>query len=276
MIDSEKIEVLKSYFQNQSSVNLAFLFGSFAKGFETENSDFDIGVYFDDKLSLKEATEEEEKVWFEITKIVQRSIDLVRLNEAPATLISNVIKTGIPLVVKDKKLYWKLYLEKSSEAEDFVNFAQDFFKISKKAISLSPETKIELLKRIQFLDLQLKELEEFKKLTFEEYQSDNTKRRNVERWSENILNAIIDIAKIILASEEKRMPRSYEEALLSFAIFLGFSEDESRKFSRFANLRNILAHEYLDILYSRIKNFIQEFTGFYKRISDFLEGYLKK
>ncbi|MBU2444474.1 MAG: DUF86 domain-containing protein [Bacteroidetes bacterium] len=276
MISEKKIKILKEYFQEQSSVVLAFLFGSFAKGFQMQESDLDIAVYFDEKLSIKETMEEEEKVWFKITRIVGRSVDLVCLNIAPASLISNAIKTGVPLTIKDKKLYWKLYLEKSLEAEDFVKFAEDFLEIYRRAKSLSSEEKTELLKRIHFLDLELGEIEEFKKLTFNEYQSDKNKRRIIERWTENILNAIVDVAKIILASDKKRMPRSYEEALFNFAILVGFSEEEARKFSRFANLRNILAHEYLDILYSRIKNFIQEFPESYKKISDFLEEYLKK
>jgi len=41
------------------------------------------------------------------------------------------------------------------------------------------------------------------------------------------------------------MPKTYEEALRNFGLFIGLNEEESKKFSRFANLRNILAHEYL-------------------------------
>ena len=50
---------------------------------------------------------------------------MILLNDAPATLISNVFKTGIPLVIKDRRLYWDLYLTKSLEAKDFSHFAED-------------------------------------------------------------------------------------------------------------------------------------------------------
>jgi len=261
------IENLKKYFKKEPSIILAFLFGSFAKGFETEESDFDIAVYLKD-------TKKENEIWSKSTEIIKREIDLVCLNETSATLVSNVFKTGVPLAIKDRDLYWNLYLEKSLESEDFLEFSKDFFKIYKKAKSLIPEEKNRILERLQFLDSELKEIREFKKLTFKEYEENKTKRRNIERWTENIINATIDIAKIILASEKKRMPKTYAEALFNFGIFAGLTEEEANKLSSFSNLRNILAYEYLDILYQKIQNFIKESQKLYKEIFGFLGKYL--
>lgn len=77
-----------------------------------------------------------------------------------------------------------------------------------------------------------------------------------------------------MASEEKLMPKGYKEALRDFGFLIDFNEEEAKKFSDFAELRNILAHEYLDILYKRIQNFVKEFPPFYQRMSEFLEKYL--
>lgn len=261
----KNLKALKKYFQSQPAVILAFIFGSFSKGLETEESDFDLAVYLKGK--------EEDKIWFEVTKIVGKEVDLVCLNEAPASLVSNILKTGIPLVIKDQGLYWDLYLQASSEAEDFAQFAKDYFRIYQRAKSLIPEEKTRLLERTQFLESELKERKQFEKLTFEEYRDDKTKRRNIERWVENIINATIDIAKIILASEEKRMPKTYSEALFDFGILAGLTKKESEKFSKLANLRNILAHEYLDILYEKIQNFLKESPGLYRKILRFLVKY---
>ena len=71
------------------------------------------------------------------------------------------------------------------------------------------------------------------------------------------------------------MPKTYEEALRNFGILAGLDEEDSRKFSRFANLRNILAHEYLEILYERLKNFIEGFPPLSKKITDFLNKYIE-
>ena len=259
-----KIQALKEYFKREPLVALAFLFGSYAQGFEMKESDFDVAVYLKDKTR-------EEDVWFEVNSIVKKEVDLLLLNEAPATLVSNIFKIGIPLSIKDEKLYWELYLKASSETEDFLEFLEDFRKIKQEAKSLSKEGKARLQIRVDYLGDQMREISRFQNLTWVEYQKNLDERRIIERWAENAMNATIDIAKIVLASEKKAMPRSYEEALVHFGLLVGLNEEETKKFSKFVNLRNILAHEYLDILYAKIQDFIKEFPPFYKKISRFLE-----
>ena len=67
---------------------------------------------------------------------------------------------------------------------------------------------------------------------------------------------------------------SYEEALRDFAMSAGLTDDEAKKFAAFAGIRNILAHEYLEVLYGRIQNFIKESPLLYKKILHFLNDYL--
>lgn len=278
-IKDKKIELLKDYFSKREDVLMAFVFGSFAKGQQMLESDFDVGVYFNPKCLPEDEQkrfELEDEIWLDVSKIVEEEVDLTPLNEAPASLISSVIKTGIPLVIKDKRLYWDIYLTKSLESEDFLEFVEDYFEISKKAKSLAPEQREKLLLRLQFLNRELREVEDFKKLTLEEYENNIIQRRNIERWAETIINAIIDVSKIILASEQELMPRSYEYALRDIAILTGLNREEAEKFAKFAALRNILAHEYLEVLYKRIQNFIKEFPSLYQKISEFLEKYLKE
>jgi uncharacterized protein YutE (UPF0331/DUF86 family)/predicted nucleotidyltransferase len=266
---NEKIEKLKRYFEEKENVLLAFIFGSSARGVEGEDSDLDIGVY------LKNRTEEDE-IWREISKIVEREVDLVVLNDAPATLVSNAFKTGIPFVIKDRKLYWNLYLAKSLEAEDFLEFAESYWRIYSRSASLIPEDKVRLLERIQFLESEYQEMGEFNALTFEEYRQDKAKRRNIERWTENVINATIDIAKIVLAAEKREMPRTYEQALSDFGIFIELEVKEAGELSTFARLRNILAHEYLDVTYERIKKFIVASPSIYEKMFKFLSKYISR
>jgi uncharacterized protein YutE (UPF0331/DUF86 family)/predicted nucleotidyltransferase len=267
VLNTKRIKALKAYFEKEPLIILAFLFGSYSKGFKMRESDFDTAVFLKEKG--------DDRIWFNITEIVEKEVDLVYLNEAPATLISNVIKTGIPLVIKDRRLYWEIYLKASLESEDFLNFVEDFWRIYRRSKSLIPEDRTRVLERLQFLDSELKEIDGFKNLTYKEYCDDKFKRRNIERWTENIINATIDIAKIILASEKKRMPKTYEEALFHFGNLAGLTDEESKRLSQFASLRNILAHEYLNILYDRIKKFIAKSPGIYKKILKFLERDLK-
>jgi len=267
-LESERIKALKEYFQKEPCVTLAFLFGSFAKGRQMEESDFDVAVHLKD-------TKREDKIRSVISKITKKNVDLLLLNEAPATLISNIFKKGVPLAIKDKRFYGELYLKVSSETEDFLEFLKDFFRIKEKAKSIDKEEEVRLKIRIDFLKTEMEELDRFKNLTKKEYTEDRDKRKLIERWAENIINAIIDITKMVLASEKKLAPRSYEEALLNFGFLIGLEEKESERLSKFAKLRNILAHEYLDILYREIQYFIKEFPKFYKKVLSFLENYLR-
>lgn len=266
-----KIEIkpLEEYFRQQSDVVMAFLFGSYCKGINIEESDLDIAVY------MKKDEKQIDNIWSDVTAIVGKEVDLVDLREAPASLSSNILKTGLPIIIRDKGLFWRFYLHVSLEAEDFYHFTKDFWRIYKRASSLIPEEKIRLLERFQFLDSELKEIDDLKALSFKEYQEDKVKRRNIERWTENILNASIDIAKIVLASEKRMMPKTYEQALFDFALLIGIEDEEAKRFSHFSTLRNILAHEYLDILYHRIREFIFQSPQFYKKIFAFLEKYLE-
>lgn len=246
------IKPLAEYFSKEPSVLLAYLYGSFAKG-------IDISVY------LKDAAQED-RIWREVTEILQKEVDLISLNDAPSTLISNVLKTGTPLVIKDRNLFWNLYLEKTLEAEDFAEFAEDYWRIYQRSQSLSAEDKTRFIERLQFLESEFVELGRFEKITEREFREEKPKRREMERWAENIMNATVDIAKIILASEKKAMPKTYEEILRDFGMLAGLNEEDAKQFSAFARLRNLLAHD-------RIKTFIKQFPELYKKSKPFLEKY---
>ena len=267
MAEKQLLEKLKKYFREKENVILAFIFGSWAKGISGEDSDIDIGVYLKDE-------KKEGEIWVKLSRITDREVDLVLINTAPASLISNIFKTGIPLVIKDRNLFWDMYLAKTSEAEDFYEFAKSYRDIYQRSRSLTPEDKTRLIERIQFLENEFKDIDDFENLTFQEYQKDKVKRRNIERWAENIINATIDISKIILASEKREMPRTYQESLLKFGFLIGLEEKEAEKFSTFARLRNILSHEYLDILYKTIKEFIRNSRPIYEKIFKFLSRYI--
>ena len=129
----KELNLLRNYFQKNPEVVLAFLFGSFSKEREIEESDMDIAVY------LKGNKDQFDNIRSEVISLVNREVDLVDIKEAPATLVSNILKTSIPLTIKGRNLYWNIYLEKSLEAEDFCHFLEDFRSIYQKSKSLIPE-----------------------------------------------------------------------------------------------------------------------------------------
>lgn len=266
-LSQEIIRKLKAYFEQDHAVALAIVFGSYAENSVREESDLDIAVYLKD-------ISQEGRIWRDISKMTEKEVDLILLNEAPATLAAKVFHTGLPLVIRDRNLYWNLYLTAAIEAEDFAIFADDYRKISMRAKSLAPEDRARLIERFQFLGAEFGELESFTALTYKEYLEDKVKRRNIERWVENLLNATIDIAKLVLASKKNLIPRTYRQTLREFAMTAGLPEESSQELAEFARLRNILAHEYLDILYSRIRKFLEKAPQYYPVILKFLEDYL--
>jgi uncharacterized protein YutE (UPF0331/DUF86 family) len=63
-------------------------------------------------------------------------------------------------------------------------------------------------------------------------------------------------------------------ALFNFILLTGVNEKDVKGFPHFSNLRNILTHEYLDILYQKIQDFISQAPHFYTKIFAFLKKYL--
>lgn len=124
---TEYIQKLKSYFENEPKVVMAFLFGSAAKGREMKESDVDLGVWIEDGYSLDDVN----KIWKDAEILIGKNIDLIVLNQARPTIGWSALR-GKPIIIKDYRLYLRKMLEISSEAEDFQEFVLDFWNLRKK------------------------------------------------------------------------------------------------------------------------------------------------
>lgn len=281
MTRSVIVDTLREYLDQFDSVLIAYLFGSRAKGFSIRESDLDIAVYFKPKsetIEIESAVEyeKENEIWSGIERKTGIPVDLLVLNRAPATLVYTVFEEGIPIVVRDGRFYWRLYLTVSKEAEDFRDFSQDFWKIKQRSSSLSEIEKDRLLRIIDFLESELADYQHFTDLDKEKYHLDHNERRNAERFVENIVNASIDCAKILLASDGYRIPQTYKEALSQLSLMKSFPRNIAEQLSNNARLRNILAHEYLDIKFKYIKTFMEESESVYKALIDYAKSKLKE
>lgn len=260
----KKIKLLKDYFKKREEILMAFVFGSRVKKLERKISDWDIGVYFEPKEYLELETERdypnEDKIWSDLVDILETDdVDLLVLNRARPELVHSILNSGLPLVIKDRKLYLELLSKTHYEAIDFRRFAFEYWEIEERSKSLTETDKFKAMRRLKFLEKEWKELAEFKKMTWSDYLHNSAKRRNIERWIENLVMASLDIAKIILASKKMELPESYKDTLKVFTVLeLDFSEREGEIFSDFADLRNIVVHEYLDIKWKKIRKFIRQ------------------
>ena len=278
---AEKLKSLKEYFENRPDVEMAFIFGSRAKGQETSESDADVAVYFKPAsgyLEFEKSVEykDENKIWGDVEKILGISTDLVVLNRAPATIADSIIREGEPIIIKNQKIYLDFLLRATSDATDFREFVKDFWEIKQRSRSLSPQDKERLTRIIDFLETEIKDKDKFKELDQKTYEINQDIRRNAERWAENIVNASIDAAKILLASNKAKIPQTYKEIIEKLPIILDFDEKIAANIAEFTRLRNILAHEYLDLRFRQIKKFIDAMEPLYNYFINYAIKILQK
>jgi uncharacterized protein YutE (UPF0331/DUF86 family) len=133
-----------------------------------------------------------------------------------------------------------------------------------------------LLRHVEFLAEELNYYQKFRQLTWEDYRTDDDKRRSLERWVENIINSSVDISKLILSMEEIRQPDNYKEIVQSISLVKNLGMDRADELSAWVKFRNIVAHEYLDIRWSSIKRFAPEtealYAGFLDKVKKYLEN----
>jgi uncharacterized protein YutE (UPF0331/DUF86 family)/predicted nucleotidyltransferase len=275
----KKLEELKEYFLKNPDISMAFIFGSYAKGQQISESDFDLAIYFYPEGRAIEWEEtkyynDEDKIWGDVEKIIGIKTDFIVLNRASSILASSIIREGIPLIIKDRSLYLRFLLIISSAAEYFGEFVKEFWAIKQRSLSISEDDKIRLIRILDFFETEMKDYSEFSTITQQIYESNTALRRNVERWVENIVNSSIDIAKIVLASEKKRIPQTYREILGEMSLLSNFPQETAENLAKFTKLRNILALEYLDIRFKQIRQFIDESESSYRKLIDCIKKFI--
>jgi uncharacterized protein YutE (UPF0331/DUF86 family) len=138
---------------------------------------------------------------------------------------------------------------------------------------LKKDQKEDVARRLDFIRVQISDLGKFGALTREVYTRDRDLQRNVERLAENIANAGIDIAKVLLVGEDAEMPNSYREIVLRLGDLGILERGLAAKMAEYAALRNILAHQYLDLRWERIRDFLDTAAAI---IPDFLAAVGRK
>lgn len=141
-------------------------------------------------------------------------------------------------------------------------------------MALLPEDRERLIRYVDFMESEISDFLKFSKVSWKTYSTDRDLRRNLERWIENIVNCSIDMAEVILASEDKRIPTSYKGILKELGATRYFDEAFGEDIAQWANLRNILAHEYLDIRWTPINKFIQSAEPVYRKLINEIKALL--
>ncbi len=275
-----KIQKLKTLFKSRKDVVMAFVFGSRANGAGRSQSDWDIAVYLSSPEKRIEWESDrdyrqEQEIWRDCTEILATdAVDLLILNKAPASMAETALR-GMPLVVKDSGVWLKFMSVITSAAEEYRRFVDEFYAISQRSASLTPRDKEDLKRTINFVEEQIRLYSIYQSFTLDDFEQDPRKRNEIERWLENIVNAVIDISKVVLGSKKRRVPPTYREAVSRTVREFKLSKEFVDYFERWVKLRNELAHEYLDIKWKRIADFAgtseQVIKAFLKATKKFLK-----
>jgi len=133
--------------------------------------------------------------------------------------------------------------------------------------------KAKLLPNLDYLEREIQFLPKYQEeVDWKVYQSVREKRLEIERWVESLINATLDLSKMILTLKGKEVPETSRELLFKMASLIFDKEDEAEKFSEAAKIRNTLAHRYLDLRWQDIKRFIAIAQELYPAFISYLKG----
>lgn len=140
---------------------------------------------------------------------------------------------------------------------------------------LSSEQREIIVRRLDFLRLEVSDIPCFVGMTQAEYLENRDRRRSLERLAENVVNCSIDVAKILLSSRDLPIPDTYRDVVLQMGI-AGFVDTAvAERLAEMTRLRNILAHQYLDIRWAGLCSFIEDAPMVMKEFTQSLERLLE-
>jgi uncharacterized protein YutE (UPF0331/DUF86 family) len=130
---------------------------------------------------------------------------------------------------------------------------------------------------LDYLEKELPYLAEYEReVDWKVYQTQRSKRLEIERWVESLINATLDICKMLLAVGGEEVPETSREILFKIGSFVFDMEVKAEAFSELAKIRNTLAHRYLDMKWGDIQRFLQIAPELYPLFLDFVKKEVEK
>ncbi|MAF11417.1 hypothetical protein CMK11_13285 [Candidatus Poribacteria bacterium] len=272
---------LRDYFLGRPDVAMAFVFGSHARGEAHANSDLDVAVYFTppgpevEWESTREYPAERE-VRNAVEDIAEIDTDFIVLNRCPAVFADTVLREGRALAMRDVDLHTRFMLMVSDEAERFRHDAYEVWTMNEDAADAEADHRRRLVRAVQFIRSELADGDAFADMDAPTYEADSAARRNVERWIENLANASVDAAKTLLALHGIRIPQTYRHSMVALGRLDGLDAETAERLGEYTQLRNVLAHEYLDVKYAQIRGFLDTATPVYEAFVAFLKAEIQR
>lgn len=128
MSRDDLIKKLKDFFNKNAyfyNIDMAYLYGSWAKGFPKEASDIDIAVFsYPEKDSEDEEFNMVTDISLQLSEIIRKEINVISIHTdfRKPMLYYNVIVLGQPIYIKNTERYISLKNEAIYQMEDFSIF----------------------------------------------------------------------------------------------------------------------------------------------------------
>src|SRR3989338_1862861 len=102
--------------------------------------------------------------------------------------------------------------------------------------------------KIEQIESFIQELEEIIPGSYEEYMSNYISRAACERYFEKIIEAVVDLAFIVIREKELNVPKDENSSFFVLSDKKIISEDLAKELKEAKGMRNIIAHEYGKLL----------------------------
>ncbi len=121
-MDKKTVKRLKSYFAKRYDIAFALLFGSSVRNKIRKDGVVDIAAHFVPQRDIEweafgKRYKDENRIALDLEIIVKKDIDLVVLNRASSLVADEILRTGLPILIRDSKLFMSFLCIVSDEAE---------------------------------------------------------------------------------------------------------------------------------------------------------------
>jgi uncharacterized protein YutE (UPF0331/DUF86 family) len=133
-----------------------------------------------------------------------------------------------------------------------------------------------VLKRLQFIGRNLKELRRFESMSLEDYLDSFDQKIISERIMELIDQAAVDINEHILTRDLNVVIDSNRDSFFQAGQYGIITSEVANELAKSAGLRNILAHRYLEINYTSLFNSVRIALTYYPLYIQQIAEYIAK
>jgi uncharacterized protein YutE (UPF0331/DUF86 family)/predicted nucleotidyltransferase len=270
---SEGLRRLRGELLGDDNVLLAYVFGSYVRGFTTPLSDVDVAVLLKDN-SLRRLSD----LWSRLAKALRINedlLDLVDLARAPLRLKYSVVKHGFKLIDRggfEERLRGEL-IGSYPEARRLLDSTYE-----EAVKTLNCKLDKELLKpRIaEVLECVAALREDILSRPREQVAASRLHRSSMERYVHVAVEAMLDACRHIVSAKKLGIPETYKDLVRLLRDNGILPVELAARMEEYVVLRNILVHRYMVIDHERL---YEEAKMLIKVAEDFvntMESLLKK